>query len=34
MLRSYIERWSIIKNSAVEVLDERAIDAFTLGDEG
>jgi hypothetical protein len=29
-LRSYIQRWSIIKNSAVEVLDERAIDAFTL----
>jgi hypothetical protein len=30
-LRSYIQRWSIIKNSAVEVSDERAIDAFTLG---
>jgi hypothetical protein len=29
-LRSYIQRWSIIKNSAVEVSDERAIDAFTL----
>jgi hypothetical protein len=29
--RSYIQRWSIIKNSAVEVLDERAIDTFTLG---
>jgi hypothetical protein len=29
--RSYIQRWSIIKNSAVNVLDERAIDAFTLG---
>jgi hypothetical protein len=27
----YIQRWSIIKNSAVEVLDERAIDAFALG---
>jgi hypothetical protein len=27
----YIQRWSIIKNSAVEVSDERAIDAFTLG---
>jgi hypothetical protein len=27
----YIQRWSIIKNSAVKVLDERAIDAFTLG---
>jgi hypothetical protein len=31
MLRSYIQRWSIIKNSVVEVSDERAIDAFTLG---
>jgi hypothetical protein len=31
ILRSYIQRWSIIKNSAVEVSDERAIDAFTLG---
>jgi hypothetical protein len=30
-LRLYIQRWSIIKNSAVEVSDERAIDAFTLG---
>jgi hypothetical protein len=30
-LRSYIQRWSIIKNSAVDVSDERAIDAFTLG---
>jgi hypothetical protein len=30
-LRSYIQRWSIIKNFAVEVSDERAIDAFTLG---
>jgi hypothetical protein len=29
-LRSHIQRWSIIKNSAVEVSDERAIDAFTL----
>jgi hypothetical protein len=29
-LRSYIQRWSITKNSAVEVSDERAIDAFTL----
>jgi hypothetical protein len=29
-LREYIQRWSIIKNSIVEVLDERAIDAFTL----
>jgi hypothetical protein len=33
-LRSYIQRWSIIKNSAVEVSDERAIDAFTLGLRG
>jgi hypothetical protein len=30
-LRSYIQRWSIIKNSAVEVSDERAINAFTHG---
>jgi hypothetical protein len=30
-LRSYIQRWNIIKNFAVEVLDERAIDAITLG---
>jgi hypothetical protein len=33
-LRSYIQRWSIIKNSAVDVSDvsdERAIDAFMLG---
>jgi hypothetical protein len=30
-LRSYIQRWSIIKNSAVKVSDERAIDTFTLG---
>jgi hypothetical protein len=30
-LRSYIQRWSIIKNSVVKVLDEREIDAFTLG---
>jgi hypothetical protein len=30
-LRSYIQRWSIIKNYAVDVSDERAIDAFTLG---
>jgi hypothetical protein len=30
-LRSYIQRWSIIKNSAVKVSDQRAIDAFTLG---
>jgi hypothetical protein len=30
-LRAYIQRWSIIKNSAVEVLDERAIDVFIVG---
>jgi hypothetical protein len=30
-LWSYIQRWIIIKNFAVEVSDERAIDAFTLG---
>jgi hypothetical protein len=30
-LRAYIQRWSIIKNSAVKVSDERAIDAFMLG---
>jgi hypothetical protein len=28
-LRSYIQRWSII--TVVDVSDERAIDAFTLG---
>jgi hypothetical protein len=30
-LRAYIQRWSIIKNSAVKVSYEIAIDAFTLG---
>jgi hypothetical protein len=30
-LRTYIQRWSITKNSAVEVSDERAIDAFIVG---
>jgi hypothetical protein len=30
-LRSYIQRWSIIKNSVEDVSDERAIDAFTAG---
>jgi hypothetical protein len=30
-LRSYIQRWSIIKNSVDDVSDERAIDAFTAG---
>jgi hypothetical protein len=31
ILRAYIQRWSIIKNLAVEVSDERAIDAFIVG---
>jgi hypothetical protein len=31
MLRSYIQRWSIIKNSAEDVSDEQAIDAFSEG---
>jgi hypothetical protein len=30
-LRAYIQRWSIIKNLAVKVSDERAIDAFIVG---
>jgi hypothetical protein len=30
-LRSYIQRWSVIKNSAEEISDERAIDAFSSG---
>jgi hypothetical protein len=30
-LWAYIQRWSLIKNSAVKVLDERAIDAFIIG---
>jgi hypothetical protein len=30
-LRSYIQRWSIIKNSAEDVSDERAVDAFSVG---
>jgi hypothetical protein len=30
-LRAYIQKWSIIKNSAVEVSDERAIDTFIVG---
>jgi hypothetical protein len=29
-LRAYIQRWSLIKNSAVKVSDERAIDAFII----
>jgi hypothetical protein len=30
-LRSYIQRWSVIKNSAEDISDERAIDAFLGG---
>jgi hypothetical protein len=30
-LRSYIQRWIIKKNSAEDVSEERAIDAFVLG---
>jgi hypothetical protein len=30
-LRSYIQCWSVIKNSAENVSDEREIDAFVLG---
>jgi hypothetical protein len=30
-LRVYIQRWSLIKNLAVKVSDERAIDAFIIG---
>jgi hypothetical protein len=30
-LRSYIQRWSVITNSAEDVSDERAIDAFSAG---
>jgi hypothetical protein len=30
-LHSYIQRWSIIKNSAEDVSNERAIDAFSEG---
>jgi hypothetical protein len=30
-MRSYIQRWSIIKNSAEDVSDERAVDAFSAG---
>jgi hypothetical protein len=30
-LRSYILRWSIIKNSAEDISDERAVDAFSAG---
>jgi hypothetical protein len=30
-LRSYIQRWSIIKNSVEDVSDERAVNAFSAG---
>jgi hypothetical protein len=30
-LRSYIQHWSVIKNSAEDVSDERAIDVFSAG---
>jgi hypothetical protein len=30
-LRSYIQHWSVIKNSAEDVSDKRAIDAFSAG---
>jgi hypothetical protein len=30
-LRSYIQCWSIIKNSAKDVSDERAVDTFIIG---
>jgi hypothetical protein len=30
-LRSYIQRWSVIQNSAEDVSDERAIDVFLVG---
>jgi hypothetical protein len=30
-MRSYIQRWSIIKNLAENVYDEREIDAFSNG---
>jgi hypothetical protein len=30
-LHSYIQRWSVIKNSTEDVSDERAIDAFSAG---
>jgi hypothetical protein len=33
-LRSYIHRWSIIKNSAKDISDERAVDAFSAGLRG
>jgi hypothetical protein len=30
-IRSYIQRWSVIKNSVEDVSDEREIDAFSSG---
>jgi hypothetical protein len=30
-LRSYIQRWSVIKNSTEDVSNERAIEAFSAG---
>jgi hypothetical protein len=30
-VRSYIQRWSVIKNSTEDISDERAIDAFSAG---
>jgi hypothetical protein len=30
-MHSYLQRWSMIKNSAENISDERAIDAFTHG---
>jgi hypothetical protein len=30
-MQAYIQRWSLIKNSAEHVSDERAIDAFIIG---
>jgi hypothetical protein len=30
-LRSYIQRWSVIRNSTEDVSDERAVDAFLVG---
>jgi hypothetical protein len=30
-LRSYIQQWSIIKNSVEDISDERAVDAFSAG---
>jgi hypothetical protein len=30
-LCSYVQRWSVIKNSTEDVFDEKAIDAFSAG---